>query len=399
MKILLIDVNYKNSSTGKLVFDLKNGINNKGYEAYVAYGRGKDTKDKNVFKFGYTIETYIDALLTRITGFVGYFSFFSTFNLINLIKKIKPNIIHIHEIHSYFINIPIFLKFLSDNPTIKIIWTFHSEFMYTGKCGNSLSCEKWKKGCNKCPLIREYPKTLIFDFTKKMYFDKKRLINKLNNNNTTIVTPSNWLSYRTSLSMFSKFKIKTINNGIDAKNIFHYYQYDEEFLERFHLPKKYLLSVAPNIMERNKGGKTIIEIAKKLPDIFFVMVGFKKIPKNLPTNVIPFLKTSDQITLAKFYSFASLFLITSQIENLPTTCLESLCCGTKIIGFNVGGVSETTKNTAYGFFFRYGDIDSVKNKIIEMFNISYDKYEVSKFGTQNYDLDICLNSYINLYNE
>jgi glycosyltransferase involved in cell wall biosynthesis len=397
MKILLIDVNYKNSSTGKLVFDLKNGIIESGHEAFVAYGRGKKTMDSNVYKFGIRSETYIDALLTRITGLVGYFSFFSTMRLIKYINKIKPDLIHIHEIHAYFLNIPIFLKYLAKNSHIKLIWTFHSEFMYTGKCGHSLSCEKWKTSCNLCPLLREYPKTYFFDFTHMMFEHKKKLINNLKN--LIVVTPSNWLTNRTRLSIFSKYKVVTINNGIDTTNIFHYYSYDGDFAKLYNLPKKYVLAVAPNIMEKNKGGKTVIELANSLPEIFFVMVGFKKIPHNLPKNILPILRTSNQTNLAKLYSFANAFIITSKIENFPTTCIEALSCGTKIIGFNVGGTSETIKDSNYGYFFQYNNTVSMAKKIIEISNEEYNKIEISKFGTFYYNLSNCLNSYMKLYNE
>jgi putative colanic acid biosynthesis glycosyltransferase len=397
MRILLIDVNYKNSSTGKLVFDLKNGIINSGHEAFVAYGRGKKTKDKDVFKFGITFETYIDALLTRITGLVGYFSLFSTYRLINYIKKTKPDLIHIHEIHAYFLNIPIFLKYLAKKSNIKLIWTFHSEFMYTGKCGYSLSCEKWKSNCNRCPLLKDYPKTLFFDFTNFMFNHKKKLINNLKN--LTIVTPSDWLTNRTKMSMFSKFPIITINNGINTSNIFRLYNIDQTIYNQYNLPKNYVISVAPNIMDTRKGGKNVIQIAKLLPEINFVMVGFKEIPRGLPSNITPILKTSNQTELAKLYSFAKLFLITSTIENFPTTCIEALCCGTKIIGFNVGGSKESIKNTDYGFFYRYGDINAIAKKINELFKIDYLKSTVSRFGTDNYDLNVCLDSYYHLYND
>ena len=105
MKILLIDVNCKNSSTGKILYDLYTGVNESGNEAAVCYGRGKKIKEHNIFKFGLDVETYIHALLTRITGFTGCFSPFSTIRLIRFIKKFKPDVVHIHELHAYFVNI------------------------------------------------------------------------------------------------------------------------------------------------------------------------------------------------------------------------------------------------------------------------------------------------------
>ena len=103
-KILYIDVNYKKGSTGKIVYELHKGAKEKGFDSYVAYGRGKKIKENNVLKFAYNIETIFHAFMSRITGLHGYFSYFSTRRLIKYIKEINPDIIHIHELHGYFVN-------------------------------------------------------------------------------------------------------------------------------------------------------------------------------------------------------------------------------------------------------------------------------------------------------
>ena len=104
MRILLIDVNYKGSSTGNLVYELKKFIEKSGHEVLVCYGRGKRVQERGVYKFAYDMETYTHALLTRLTGYTGCFSFFSTTRLIEQIKRYKPDVIHIHELHAYFVN-------------------------------------------------------------------------------------------------------------------------------------------------------------------------------------------------------------------------------------------------------------------------------------------------------
>ena len=394
MKILLIDVNYKHSSTGKLVFDLKKLIESSYHEAFVAYGRGKKTKDKNVFKFGISIETYIDALLTRITGLVGYFSWLSTYKLIRYIKRIKPDVIHIHELHAYFVNIPIITNFVK-KLNIKVIWTFHSDFMFTGKCGNSLSCQKWKTSCNKCPLVRDYPKSFIFDFSSFMHKHKKKYLSGFKD--LTIVAPSEWLRSRTLISFFKNYRVVKISNGIDTEKIFNFNLYKEDI--DYKIPfKNYILSVAPNIMSKSKGGSFVLKIAKEIPEVTFIMVGFNKIPKDLPKNIYPLIRTNNQKMLAYLYSRASLFLITSEMETFSLTSAEALCSGTKIIGFDVGAIKETYQGTNYGYLVNYGNIQKIVS-IIKTYDFSPQlKQEISKFATEKFNLSNTLNRYLELYN-
>ena len=130
MKILLIDVNYKSGSTGKIVYDLKQELEKEGHKVLVCYGRGKKIEEKSVIKFAYNIETLIHAFLSRLIGLMGYFSYFSTRRLIKEIEKFKPDVVHIHETHSYFVNHLALIEYLKKK-NIKTVWTFHCEYMYT----------------------------------------------------------------------------------------------------------------------------------------------------------------------------------------------------------------------------------------------------------------------------
>ena len=105
MRVLLIDVNCKNSSTGKIVYDLYQGLVANGHDAAVCYGRGPLIEEDNIYKFGLDWETNIHAGLARITGLNGCFSPFSTKRLIAFMEKFKPDVVHIHELHAYFVNI------------------------------------------------------------------------------------------------------------------------------------------------------------------------------------------------------------------------------------------------------------------------------------------------------
>lgn len=181
-RVLLIDVNCKKSSTGKIVYEL--------YQNIRADGRGEKIVEQSIYKFGIDWETYIHALLSRVTGYNGCFSPISTKRLIKFIDQFKPDIIHIHELHSYFVNIKPLINYIKRH-NIPLIWTFHCEYMYTGKCGHAGECNNFMYKCGNCPKVREYPKSLFIDKTRQMLASKRTLLEDLD---FKIITPSQWLA-------------------------------------------------------------------------------------------------------------------------------------------------------------------------------------------------------------
>jgi len=388
-----MDVNCKNGSTGKLIYDLYNQINKNGDEAYIAYGRGKLIKEKNIFRISTKIEVYIHALLTRITGLTGTFSFFSTRKAIRLIKKIQPDVVHLNDMHGYFINIITLIKFLKQS-NIRTIWTFHCEFMYTGKCGHSYECEKWKTECGKCPHLKDYPKSLFFDFTKKMFNDKKKVFE--NFNNLIITAPSQWLVNRINQSFFKKYPIKVVHNGIDTK-IFHY-ESNNLIHNKYDIPDnmKIVITVAPRLMNEEKGGKYFLEVAKRLRNekIKFIMIGIENEFFVESENIIQVQMTKDLRLLSNFYSSADLFILCSKKETFSLTCAESLCCGTPIVGFKCGA-PETIFTNSYNLFIDYGNVDNLVSAIVEKLNCNINKKEISMENITKFSVE---NMYVSYYN-
>jgi glycosyltransferase involved in cell wall biosynthesis len=273
-RVLLIDVNCKYSSTGKIVYDLYRGIQEDGREAAICYGRGKLVKEKNIYKFGVDYETVLHAFLSRITGYNGCFSPLSTKRLIHYIDQYNPDVIHIHELHAYFVNLKPLLKYIKKKD-IPVIWTFHCEYMYTGKCGHSNECSKFQTECHNCPAVKEYPKSIFFDQTQKMFNMKKNLLEDMD---MTIVTPSQWLSERVKKSFLRDKPIQVINNGIDT-NVFHSTDDGVELKKELGIPENYkvALAVAPDIMSDRKGGKLVLKLAEIMEDekLFWILVGDK----------------------------------------------------------------------------------------------------------------------------
>lgn len=393
MRVLLIDVNYKYSSTGKIVHDLASELIKSGHQARVLFGRGEPINDNIAIRIAPAWEVYFHALMTRFTGLVGAFSYFATRKLIRQIKKFKPDIVHLHELHGYYVNYSEVVRFLKGSK-IPVVWTFHCEFAYTGKCGYAYDCEKWKTECSACPQIKEYPASLYFDFTRYMFREKKKDFDGFDN--LTIVTPSDWLAKRVKQSFLSGYDVRVIHNGIDTECVFY-----PRSVSASSNGKMTVLAVAPDIMSERKGGKWVLELARRFSDnIEFVMVGVVGTVDGVPSNVRLVDRTSNQAELAAYYSDADLFLICSKRENFPTTCLEALSCGTPVVGFDEGGTAETAPGRL-GCFVPFGDVDALEVVIKDYFSgqSKIVQKECREFAEQNYSKQAMYSNYFRLYSE
>lgn len=394
MKILLIDVNCKNSSTGNIVYNLYSHINSLGDEAAVCYGRGPKIKENNIYKFGLDWETYLHAFLTRITGFTGCFSFFSTRRLISYIKEFKPDVVHIHELHAYFVNIKPLINYLKRNH-IKTVMTLHCEFAYTGKCGHSVECEQWKKECKKCPHLKDYVSTMWFDHTNYMFRQKKELYKDFKE--LVVVTPSEWMSERVQESILGDKRIITIHNGVDG-DVF-YQRKTEVFRNKLGIKEdeKVVISVAPHIMSEEKGGLFILKLAKELQDekIRFIMIGVDDVRQNCEKNVTMLGVIKDKELLAMYYSVADIFVLCSKKETFSMTCAESIMCGTPVLGFKCGAPEKIFPKECARFV-EYGDIVQLKHELIRL--LDWKTKSIGEYSVLFSSLEMC-EAYKKVYNE
>lgn len=361
MRILLIDVNFQSGSTGKIAACLYDMGVAEGHEMAACYGRGPVVEGRNILKFGLDWETYLHAGLTRLTGLTGCWSFFSTHRLLRFMDAFRPDVIHLHEPHAYFVNLGPLFRYIRDR-NIPLVYTFHCEFAYTGKCGHAYECERWKSGCGCCPRLRDYPKTLFLDFTAQMFRQKRELLTNLSR--LVITAPSQWLADRAKQSFLSGRDIRVVRNGVDTENIFH--PRDPAFLRERHslTDEKVILAVAPYLMEKQKGGRWVLKLAEAMvgENIRFILIGVDDLSEVFPPNVTALGRTENQEELAAYYSLADCFVICSEKENFPTTCLEAFCCGAPVAGFRAGGTAETVP-PPYGRFCEYGNVEQLADLV------------------------------------
>ena len=397
MRILYINVICKHGSTGKITYDLYTQCKDDGHEAVVCYGRGAKLKEPDVYKFGLDWETNVHALLTRLTGVNGCWSFFSTRRLLKFMDAFQPDVVHLHEPHAYFVNLqPLYDYFAKRN--IPLVYTFHCEYAYTGKCGYAYDCERWKTGCGNCPQVREYPASFFFDFTKQMFRRKQAQWENLKK--VVITTPSGWLADRVRCSFLKDRDIRVVYNGVDTENVF--YRRDTKALREEHglTDEKIVLTVAPKLMGERKGGRWVVQLARQMKDenIKFIMVGIEDMSQKFPDNVIPIARTANQHKLAEYYSMADCFVICSDKETFSMTCAESLCCGTPIAGF-YSGAPETVFLQPHAVFGTYGDLDELEKNVKLQLNTAFDREKLAKEMQQLYSRDSMYENFMNIYKE
>ena len=139
-------------STGRICTDLAEELEAQGHEVKIAYGREEvpDKYKKYAHKIGSDLDVKLHGVRARLLDQSGFGSKRATIKFIEWIKKYDPDVIHLHNIHGYYINIEVLFDYLRTCGK-KIIWTLHDCWAFTGHAAycDAVNCEKWKKGCCK----------------------------------------------------------------------------------------------------------------------------------------------------------------------------------------------------------------------------------------------------------
>ena len=112
MNVLQVNCVYRAGSTGKIVFDLHTFLRDSGVRSTVYYGRGKRVHEPNVIKACPEWYAKANHLRACLTGRLYGGCFLSTNRLLSVIKRERPDIVHLHCINGYFVNIPRLLTWL-----------------------------------------------------------------------------------------------------------------------------------------------------------------------------------------------------------------------------------------------------------------------------------------------
>ena len=382
-KLLQINTTSNWGSTGRIATEIGNLVINRGGQSFIAYGRYSNHSESYEIKLSSKLSIYLHGIYTRIFDKHGLFSKRDTINLISEIKRINPDIIHLHNIHGYYLNYLLLFNFLSKT-NIPIVWTLHDCWSFTGHCAyfSFINCDRWKTGCHHCPQKKSYPASILFDRSKNNYRDKKNAFTSVKN--MTIIPVSNWLANEVKQSFLKKYPIKVIHNGIDLE-VFK----PHEAKKKLDIKGKYVVLGVASGWEERKGLKDFIKLRSLLSSEFsIVLIGLKKKQiESLPEEIIGIPRTNSVKELAEYYSMANVYFNPTWEDNFPTTNLEALACGTPVITYRTGGSIEAVDDKT-GFIVEQGDLNMATNII----------QTICKEGKEKYK-DACRQRAVRLYNK
>lgn len=393
MKIFQLNAVYGFGSTGTIVKDINDLIQENDWESFIGYMYFSKTM-KNGFKIGNDLDYKKHALLSRVTGKQGFFSKQSTIKLIEYLEKIKPDVIHFHNLHSNYINIEILLKYIAHN-NIPLVITLHDCWFFTGKCYHFLkyNCNKWKEGCDHCPAKTKELPNYLWDHSKWVYQRKCKLFKNIKN--MIIVGVSNWISSEAKQSFFFDKNITTIHNGIDTTM---FYPQKSDFRLKNKLENKFLILIMANKWFDNDNNIYIKEIEKILKDNeMLILVGcskkqIKMLMKSDKIFSIGFLY--DKNELRKVYSMVDVFLNITLVDSLPTVIMESICCGTPVITHDVAGCAELIDSET-GIIFEKQNVAELRKSLDIIKNKQFNN--CANRGAEKFNKKNCYKKYIEIY--
>ena len=385
MKILMINVVCGIRSTGRICTDLACALEAQGHDIKIAYGRESvpEKYKKYAVRIGSDIGVKLHAIKARFFDDCGWGSKKDTEKFIEWVKKFDPDVIHLHNLHGYYINLEILFDYLKTCGK-KILWTLHDCWAFTGHAAycEAANCEKWLTGCDNCPNKSEYPASFV-DNSRINWQKKKELFQNIPN--LSIVTPSKWLSKLVKRSFLSKYPITVIHNGIDTSIFKHIEGSSIQYLP----DKKIVLGVAA-LWEARKGINDFIELSQILPKEYqVVLVGLSREQiRQMPQQIICIERTNSISELVKLYSAAYVYVNPTYEDNYPTTNIEAIACGTPVVTYDTGGSGESAE--IYGYIIQKGNIKELIQAILSI--------DMLKASNHDVGIEKFVNSYLSLYN-
>lgn len=369
MKLLIINTSANTGSTGRIAEEIGQKAINSGWDSYLAYGRVACKSRNQLIRIGTAIDTHVHVMTSMLFDNHGFGSTFATKRFITEIERIQPNIINLHNIHGYYLNVGILFEYLAQKD-IPIVWTLHDCWPFTGHCSyfDRYHCEKWKTGCYHCPNRKGYPASLFLDRSSSNYTRKKDLFNRPKS--ISFVAVCHWMENNVTSSFLGGYPVYTIYNGVDLK-VFHPRfkstdsQYRQTAKAELGIPNDthVVLGVA-NTWDKRKGLDDFVKL-RQMMDVRYaiVLVGLNdKQIKSLPQGIIGIKRTESVDQLSELYSLADVFVNPTYVDNFPTTNIEALACGTPVVTYRTGGSPEAIDERT-GIVVAQGDINLLRSAI------------------------------------
>ena len=342
MRILLINAVCGTGSTGKICGALAQELEKQGHTVKIAHGRDNIVPEqyrKYSLRIGSDLGVRLHGVYTRLTDRHGFGSAGATKRFLGWAEKFDPELVWLHNIHGYYINIELLFGWIKSRPQMQVKWTLHDCWAFTGHCSyfDAVGCSHWKTGCHHCPQKGEYPASLLLDGSASNYARKKQLFTGVRN--MTLVVPSYWLESRVKQSFLKEYPVEVVYNTVN-RAVFK--PTEGDFRKNHQLEGKRMLLGVASVWEKRKGLEDFIQLAGMLDSRYrIVLVGLtEEQAKKVPDSILCISRTNNQQELAEIYTTADLLVNPSREETFGMTILEAHCCGTKSVVYEKTACEE-----------------------------------------------------------
>ena len=393
MRIVQINTTCGAGSTGKICVAVSDLLMQNGVENHIMYTSGHSAHPAGK-KYMSVPEAKLQALKSRVFGNYGFQSKQATKRLIAELDRIAPDVVHLHNLHGHNVHLDILFTYFKEKQ-IKIFWTFHDCWAFTGYCPHydMVGCDRWKTGCHNCPQRFHY--SWFFDRSHYLYEKKKRLFTGLD---MTIITPSQWLADQVKQSFLKDYPVRVIHNGIDL-SVFQ--PRESDFRARHGIGDRFMVLGVAFGWGQRKGLDVFRRLAEKLDPKKYqiVLVGTDDtIDKQLPPNIISIHRTANQTELAEIYTAADLFVNPTREDTFPTVNMESLACGTPVLTYRTGGSPECIDETS-GWVVDRNDEEALHKAILEIERTRPFSAENCRMRAAQFSNQAKYNEYVALYKQ
>lgn len=319
-----------------------------GHESYAFWGRGRAGETEGEWNFGSQLGVYADAAFTRMDGKAGFHSKAATKRLLRRLDEIKPDVVHLHNLHGYYVNIEMLFEWLAASDC-KVEWTLHDCWPFTGHCAyfTYVKCAQWQSHCaydGPCQQLDTYPKTISKASCSWNFDQKKRLFNLVPSQRMKLITPSKWLADLVAKSLLAKYEVEVRHNTVDT-SIFKPTQSD--FRARYGIGDRFMILGVASPWTERKGLQDFVRLAGDLDNDKFavVCVGLsKKQIKQVCDRLVSLPRTDSPAQLAEIYTAADVLLNPSCEETFGMNVAEAAACGTGAIVVEGGSCAEVASS-------------------------------------------------------
>jgi len=332
--LLQINTSLGRGSTGKIANQIGALASEAGWRCFVAHGsRFVGESAMTGLQVSGRAAEWGHYLKSHLLDEHGLGSAAATMRLLEDLDAIKPDVVHLHNIHGYYVNYPLLLGYLA-HKGIPTVVTMHDFWLMTGHCAYiHPSCGKWQTGCGSCPRLREYPASLT-DASHRNWTRKKACFKAFEKDKLCIVPVSHWLEGFVKQSLLQDCRIQVLQNGVDTARFKPYEGKPSALYESIDWSKHTILTVADRWTSSNGYGD-ILNLNAMLPaDMQIVMVGLSEQQfKQLPEGIIGVAHTENVEQLIELYTSADVLFNASQEVTFGLVTAEAMACGTPAIVF------------------------------------------------------------------